>query len=59
MYGDVHDLMFILLLPTDHVRLWNINYGVLMILDKEQITKNIWSESKNVYSVNTVYWSGL
>lgn len=26
---------------TDHVWLWNINYGVLMILDKEQITKNI------------------
>lgn len=33
--------------------LWNINYDVLMILDKEQITKNIWNESKNVHSVNT------
>jgi len=24
-----------------------------MILDKEQIIKNIWNEPKNVYSVNT------
>jgi len=40
-------------LYTDHVWLWNINYDVLMILDKEQITKNIWNKPKNVYSVNT------
>jgi len=38
---------------TDHVWLWNINYDVLMILDKEQITKNIWNEPKNVYNINT------